>query len=408
MKSLSYACFHFFIFFQLLGFPFLSSLEISQSKVNEELAKHIKYNPNGPNAIGHIFIGDRESEINQSTWLYVNRALEYYKKNKPAFIILELNTPGGEVFAAQKISDALMEMDTQYNIPVIAFINNWAISAGAMLAYSCRFIAIVKDASMGAAEPLIMSGSEMKEASEKVNSAMRADFGNRAAFFDRNSNIAEGMVDKDIILVMRNGQILKVDNESQIITKEQDPDILIKPKGKLLTLNAQQLISYGVADMLLPPAKLESLTTEEKETGKWPASKTLLFQNPFFAKIPHAVIDNYEMDWKTRFFVFLANPIIASILFLGMVVGFYVELNNPGLSLPRIDRSHLSVFNHFIQLCPGNRELAGAYPSINGHIDHSCGAFCPAHFWASWVCRNSLFYCRSFWNDATRSQLHQF
>ena len=107
------------------------------------------------------------------------------------------------MFAAQQISDALKELDTQYGIPVVAYINNWAISAGAMLAYSCRYIVVVKDASMGAAAPVIASETgEMKEASEKINSAMRADFaGGRARFFDRNPNIAEGMVDKDLILV---------------------------------------------------------------------------------------------------------------------------------------------------------------------------------------------------------------
>ena len=80
--------------------------------------------------------------------------MDYYKKNPPLFLILELNTPGGEVFTAQKISDALKELDTQMDIPVVAYINTWAISAGAMIAYSCRYIAIVNDSSMGAAEPV--------------------------------------------------------------------------------------------------------------------------------------------------------------------------------------------------------------------------------------------------------------
>ena len=110
--------------------------------------------------------------------------MDHFKETKPIFVILELNTPGGEVFAAQNISDALKELDTQYQIPVVCFINNWAISAGAMLAYSCRYITVVKDASMGAAAPVIASETgEMKEASEKINSALRTDFANRAAFF---------------------------------------------------------------------------------------------------------------------------------------------------------------------------------------------------------------------------------
>lgn len=293
-------------------------------------AEHIKYNEEGPNLIGHIIIEDRTSGINQSTWLYVKKALEEIKAKKPIFVILELNTPGGEVFAAQKISDALKELDIQSGIPVVTFINNWAISAGAMLAYSSRYITITKDASMGAAEPIISSQTgETKEALEKVNSAIRADFANRARFFDRNPYIAEAMVDKDIILVQRDGKIIKVDSEAQI----KESDVLISPKGKLLTLNAEQLMEYKVADLLLPPTKLEPITLEEQEKGVWPANKSLLFQDPFFAKIPQATIVSYRMDWKTKFFVFLANPIVSSLLMLGLMMGVYMEMSSPGFGL---------------------------------------------------------------------------
>jgi membrane-bound serine protease (ClpP class) len=302
--------------------------------IDQSLQEHIKYQAEGPNTVGYIVIDDRTSGINQSTWLYVKMALEHYRKTKPMFVILELNTPGGEVYPAQQISDALKDLDTQYDIPVVAFINNWAISAGAMLAYSTRYISIVKDASMGAAEP-VLQGAEgkMESASEKINSALRADFMNRANFFGRNPFIAEAMVDKDVILVQRDGKIIKLDNDSQIITTGSTPDKIVSPKGKLLTLNAEQMMTYGVADIMLPPSKLEPITDQEKAAGKWPASKTLLFQSPFFKQIPNAVIDNYQMDWKTQFFILLAHPVVSSMLFLGMMIGFYVEMNTPGFGV---------------------------------------------------------------------------
>jgi membrane-bound serine protease (ClpP class) len=311
------------------------SLAITKKNLDRELQEHIKFNPRGPNTIGLISIIDHNSGINQSTWLYVKNALDEYKQKKPSFIILELDTPGGEVFAAQKISDALKEMDTQYGIPVVAFINNWAISAGAMLAYSCRFIAVAKDASMGAAEPLTLEASTGKTeiASEKVNSALRTDFANRAAFFGRNPYLAEAMVDKDTILVLRHGKIIKLNNENQIHTTGPDPDQLINPKGKLLTLSAQQLMDFGVADILLLPQKLEGITPQELQEGRWPASKMSLFKQPFFKDIPQAFIEAYQPDWKTRFFGFLANPLISSLLFMGLLIGFYMEVSTPGFGL---------------------------------------------------------------------------
>lgn len=312
-----------------------TSLQMSPQDIEKKFKQFIHFNTQGPNTIGYLYIGDHESAINQSTWLYVKQALNFYKKERPIFIILELNTPGGEVFAAQNISDALKEIDTQFNIPIVAFINNWAISAGAMLAYSSRFITTVKDGSMGAAEPVYAGeGGKMETASEKVNSAIRTDFANRARFFDRNPLIAEAMVDKDMILVLRHGEVVQLENESQMRLKGPDPDIVISPKGKLLTLNAEQMIDDGVADLLLSPAKLPEITSEEERTGQWPANKMLLFQSPFFASIPQATIHAYKMDWKTRFFVFLATPLISSLLFMGMIIGAYIELNHPGISLP--------------------------------------------------------------------------
>jgi membrane-bound serine protease (ClpP class) len=321
--------------FALVHLTQMFAEEVLPHNVEAQLQAHIKVHSTGKNLVGHILIDDRASGINQSTWLYVKQALAYYKKVRPIFIVLELNTPGGEVFAAQRISDALKEFDIQEGIPVVTFINNWAISAGAMLAYSCRFIAVAKDASMGAAEPVLSDGQgEAKTASEKVNSALRADFANRARFFDRNPYIAEAMVDKDIILVLREGKFLKLDSESQLRTTGNDPDILISPKGKLLTLDTEQLMRYGVADLLLLPVPLPEVTEAEKAEGRWPASKTLLFQQPFFHTIPNAEMDVYHMDWKTHLFVWLAHPAVSSILMLGLMMGFYLEMSSPGFGLP--------------------------------------------------------------------------
>ncbi len=309
--------------------------QISKGDFNEELAQHITYSTTEKNRIGHIYVGDRSTPISQSTWIYVKSALDYYKKTKPAFIILELNTPGGEVFASQKISDLLREIDNQFNIPVVVFIDNWAISAGAMLAYSCRFITTVKDGSIGAAEPVLMGeGGKMQSASEKINSALRTDFGNRAGFFDRDPNIAKAMVDKDIILVLRHGKIVKLDSKEQIRLKGPNPDKIITDKGKLLTLNAQEMLEYGVADLVLPPTKISKETSQEKTDGRWAFSKELLSTYPYFKEIPNASIDAYRMDWRTKFFSILATPMVASLLMLGMLVGFYLEFNTPGFGLP--------------------------------------------------------------------------
>ncbi len=270
----------------------------------------IPYNAEGPNPVGYLSIG-KDRGIDQSTYLYVKFALDEFKQKKVPFIVLHLDTPGGEVFASMKIADLLQKIDADDHIPVVAFIDNWAISAGAMLAYSCRYIGTVKTGSMGAAEP-VTSGQDgkMESASEKVNSALRAEFANLASSYGRNPWLAEAMVDKDLIVVRRKGEIIKLDQENQIRSSDQ---IISKP-GKLLTLNAEQLVEYGVADFSVASA---------------------LTQEPFFAKIPQLEYVTYQ-NWKITFFSFLSHPLIAALLFMGLMLGIYMEVQHPGFGFPAI------------------------------------------------------------------------
>lgn len=298
----------------VVRFFFIFFLSI-QAFADKNLSDYVRYSLEGPNSVGHLYIGGHESQISQATFVYVKNALDYYKEHRPICIILELDTPGGQLFPAQKISDALKEIDIQHGIPVIAFINNWAMSAGAMLAYSCRYIVIAKDAAMGAAQPITSTG---EKTSEKVNSAVRADFANRAAFFDRNPLLAEAMVDADVILVIREGKILKLNEENEV----QKEDVVLNRRGKLLTLNAKQMEELGVADFTLPAIKMEVANP--------------VLSLPFFQKIPNLKLDAYKMDGKTRFLALLTSPLVTSLLFLGLIVSFYMELSHPGFGAPAI------------------------------------------------------------------------
>ncbi len=319
-----------FIKYFLLLFLIYGRLE-AVNTLQEHLKAHIRWPIEGTSAVGHIAINDRAASIDQSTWLYVKSALDHYKNTKPLFIILELNTPGGAVYSAQLISDALHEIDIQHGIPVVAYIDDWAMSAGAMIAYSCRFIAVAKDASMGAAEPVLQGPKGVETASEKINSAVRADFRSRAAYYDRNPLIAEGMVDKELVLVVRDGSVKKLGTDEEILPSDK----VLSRRGKLLTLDAQQLMELGVADILLPPAALPALTAEEKSTSAWAATKEALFQDPFFqAHATNTTIHGYQMDWRMRFLAWIATPAISSLILMGLVIGIYMEMSHPGLGVP--------------------------------------------------------------------------
>ncbi|MEM7174541.1 MAG: NfeD family protein [Chlamydiota bacterium] len=303
------------------------------SGLQKDFERYLRYSRVGENLVGYLDIGQDRS-IDQTTYLYVKFALENYKKRGVSCVILRLNTPGGEVLSSLKIVDLLQEVDVNNQIPVIAFIDNWAVSAGAMLAYSCRFIGIVPDALMGAAEPVLTGQQgEMVSASEKVNSVLRTEFTNLANFYGRNPLIAKAMVDKDLILVVRNHEIVELKNETDIRLEGSNPDQVITTKGKLLTLNGKQLMEFKVADFMVPLRPIAPLTAKEKEQGEWPATKNLVFQEPYLAAIPNATIITYS-DWRLSLFSFLSHPAIAGLLLLGLIIGFYIEINTPGFGVP--------------------------------------------------------------------------
>lgn len=279
-------------------------------------------------SIGRIVINDRKHGISDATWLYVKAAIDYYKDTKPALVILELNTPGGEVFAAQRISNALRTLDTKYGIPVIAYINNWAISAGAMLAYSCRYIVAAPDACMGAATPVFQTEKGMEAAPEKVNSALRADFANRAAFFDRNPDIAQAMVDPDLILIRRNDKILGLSTESELLPT----DVIISPKGKLVTLTADQLRDLSVADWMIPKNVSEAPDEEVPQTVA--LGQTPLHTIPGLEAFSETPVQTFQTDTKTSIVAALASPAISSILVFIAFVCLYLEMSVPGATLP--------------------------------------------------------------------------
>jgi membrane-bound ClpP family serine protease len=258
-----------------------------------------------PKKVGYLHLG-KDHGIDPSTVLYVKFSLDHFKKEEVEAVILDLDTPGGEVFSALKIAEMLKKLDIDHKIPVYAYVNNWAISAGAMLAYACRTIGATNGASMGAAEPVMMEGGKMESASEKINSALRSEFSNLANFWGRDPLIAEAMVDKDLILVMREGKIVKLDQESQI----KETDRIISAKGKLLTLNAAQLKEYKVADFEAASIK----------------------DYPVFHK---AEFISYH-NWKIDFFTFLAHPAVASFLVMGLLLGIYIEAQHPGLVFPAV------------------------------------------------------------------------
>ena len=219
---------------------------------------------------------DRTVELGLAA--FVRRAIE---TNPDAVaIVIEVNTLGGRVDAAIQIRDALLEAKPR----TVAFIHPRAISAGALISLACDNIIMTEGATIGAATPIQAApGGKAEAVGEKMVSYMRAEMRATAEANGRRGDIAEAMVDADVVI-------------KRIVTA-----------GKLLTLDTDQAIKLGMAD-----AKAADLDA---------VMQTLTLDSP--------EITTAELNWGEEIARWLTEPTVSGLLLsvgmLGLMVAFYTR-----------------------------------------------------------------------------------
>ncbi len=212
---------------------------------------------------------------------FIERVLADAERTRACGVVLEMNTLGGRVDAALKIRDAL----TSSKVKTVAFVNSRAISAGALIALSCKKIALAEGSTIGAATPVqIGAGGGAAPVSEKMISYFRSEFKATAEKMGRPERIAEAMVDPDV--------------EIKGLTE----------KGKLLTLTTDEAIKYKIGDY-----KAGTFDEVLKKEGWKGADVTTLSPN-----------------WAERFVRLITHPMVASLLLTLGILGMIMEFKTVG------------------------------------------------------------------------------
>jgi membrane-bound serine protease (ClpP class) len=234
-----------------------------------------------------VFVIPIEDTIDLGLAPFLSRTLREAERTGAAAVLLDINTFGGRVDAAVSMRDALLGSPVR----TIAYVNQRAISAGALIALACNTIVMAEGGTIGAATP-VMSGSdgEMKPTSEKTVSYVRKEFRATAEVRKRPPEIAEAMVDADIEIA---GVIAK---------------------GKLLTLTTSEALKQKIADYTAPT--LEAALAA--------------------AGLPNAELRRVDQTWAESFVRFLTNPVVSSLLMTLGLLGLIVEIRTPGFGAPGI------------------------------------------------------------------------
>ncbi len=228
-----------------------------------------------------VYWGNIDSEIDLGLSPYISRVVSEANSAGAEAIIFKINTFGGRLDAATEIKDAILSSKAL----TIAFVNNRAISAGALIALSCNKIAMAPGSSIGAATVVNQSGEKQ---SEKYQSYMRGEMRSTAEKNGRRADIAQGMVDERVVI-------------KGLVDSTQ-----------LVTLTDEEARKYGIADTIV--ANKEELL------------KAFNLEN--------AQIITVNKNWAEEVVKFLNNPIVSGILILIGFFGVIAEIKTPGWGLP--------------------------------------------------------------------------
>jgi len=210
---------------------------------------------------------------------FIERSLEEAAAAGMDAVVLDMDTPGGRVDAAERISDALSDA----TVPVYTLVNRRAFSAGALIALSSRHIYMRPGSVIGAVTPVDGSG---QKAPEKIVSAMRSEMRALAEARGLDPAVAEAMVDEDVAI-----------------------DGLVDA-GKLLTLTTEEAVRIGYATEV---DDLSALLAELDLSG--------------------ATVVAAETNWAEGVVRFFSNPVVAPFLLTLGFLGLVVEIKTPSFGL---------------------------------------------------------------------------
>ncbi|WP_295160416.1 NfeD family protein [uncultured Brachyspira sp.] len=263
-------------------------------------------------------------EINRWYAGYIKKAIDKASSDRADLIILELDTPGGLISSAFAVKNYIMESE----VPIAAFINKNALSAGALISLSAKEIYMSEGSVIGAATPVYLNGGEPKKAGEKEISAMRAAMRASAESTKKNVKAAEAMVDETIVLTQKEDGI-NLDNKT------------------LLTLSADEAVKINIADK-----KADSVEEIIELKG--------LSEN--------CSVINIEEEKYDSILKFLLNPAVLSILMSLGIAGIYLEIKTPGFGVGGVTAIiAFSVF-FFVQFLSGSSSFLAPAIFILGAV----------------------------------------
>lgn len=258
-----------------------------------------------------------DGTISGLTEAFFRRAMDRARKLKADLIVVEIDSPGGELDASLFIAHTLRDVDFARTI---AFVPDEAISGGAIIALGCDEIWASEFGQIGDAGPIMFGADgQFRHAPEKIRSYLVQQVRQLAVAKNRPPALAEAMVDMNTTVF----RVIRSADGEEWFLNEAEIAALADPKAyekKEPVLEARPDTFLTVGGPRAIQLKLAQGIAKD--------------QADFLAAINSPKpLEELRPHWVDRTVYILNSPLITVLLLVVGLVALYFEFSMPGLGI---------------------------------------------------------------------------
>jgi len=270
-----------------------------------------------PQKLSRGFLIRFEGPITAMLEQYLYRKLETARQRNADLVVLQIDSPGGELEASLKIADHLLKLDWAHTV---AYVPREALSGAAIVALGADEIVMSPRARLGDAGPIFLGEDFLfRHAPEKIRSNLAQQVRDLAEARGRPPALAEAMVNMDLVVHRVR------DRDADQITYLSDKEIESSPnpqqweriqpvfesrEGHFLEVNGLRAVELGLAE-----ATAQSVVEVEARYG---------------LAGPMPVLERTGLDNAVTI---LNLPLVTGLLFVVGLVALLIEFSSPGIGL---------------------------------------------------------------------------
>lgn len=265
----------------------------------------------------HVVLIEFRGPIHTLSEQYLYRKLDEAQRREADLIIIEIESPGGEIESTMRIAERLRDLPWARTV---AFIPREALSGAALFSLGCDEIIIGPAAVFGDAGPIFMGEDFLfKHAPEKIRTDLVARVRELAESQNRPPALAEAMVDMDLIVYRvksrETGQTRFMSQDEIDSSDKPDEWEKIKPvfesrESKFLEVSGKRAVELQLANGLA--SDRDELAQRFPRREDW---IELQWNN---------------IDWAV---LILNHPIVTALLFVVAMIALYIEFASPGIGV---------------------------------------------------------------------------